>query len=138
MDGESAAAAEALRRLVIACVVVGILFAATQTQIARRAGPQSSWIVCAASIAALCALWLWNIYSTWPQLLQPLWSAAYMMLMFAGVPLAASTWLITRSVARHPSRHGLAHFGFGSIGFFVGVVLGLILGSLPDLARAFA
>jgi hypothetical protein len=121
--------------LSLTILAVGVLFNAMMVPIGRRFGTGRTWTICFASVILLVGIWLLRIGSTRPELLTPLWSTLYMTAVFAGVPLVVATAFINRSLVRSPDRSFWAHATRGWAGFVLGLVIGTVLGIIPDFLR---
>jgi hypothetical protein len=127
----------AVRQGLFVLATLPIVLAAVQVGVARRGGTRIAWLVCGITAASLALLWIGSIVVTWPSLLTPIGSAVYVIVVASTIPFAASTLVIVRSVVRHQRRATIAHFGLGWLGFVGGLIVGLVLGVIPDLLRAF-
>jgi hypothetical protein len=134
----SVAAGPALRQGLVVLATLPILFAAVQVGVTRRVGARTAWLVFGITAAAVALLWFGSIAATWPNLLTPIGSTLYMIVVTSSIPFVASTLVMVRSVVRHQHRSTIAHFGLGWLGFVGGLMIGLVLGLIPDLLRAFA
>jgi hypothetical protein len=130
-------AQDALIRLASAVLVTSVVFSALATAAARRFDDWRLFLLPLAVAAGMVGALALRIERVSPDSFSPLAVPLYMLTVFVVGPLVGATLFAARSVAARPERSFGAHAFRSWTGFMIGLLVGIALSAIPDLARAF-